>query len=159
MYNMLRVLAGRVGSLIYESSLARDCNMNVMSFRRYRNILENMFVIQRVHPWFKNIGKRFVKSSKNYFIDTFMLCYILSQDLSSLKQNDPSSFGHIVENFVFTELLKNIDSSIKLYHFRTQDNKEVDFVLEKDNNSLIGIEVKSKTEVTDKDFEGLKVLK
>ena len=88
MYTLLRILASRTGSLINESSLARDCNINLMTFRRYRNILENMFVIQRVFPWFRNIGKRFVKSTKNYFTDTLMLCNILGIDLSAIKQKD-----------------------------------------------------------------------
>ena len=159
MYTLLRILASRTGSLINESSLARDCNINLMTFRRYRNILENMFVIQRVFPWFRNIGKRFVKSTKNYFTDTLMLCNILGIDLSAIKQKDPLLFGHIFENFVFSELVKNLDDQMRLFHFRTSDNKEVDFVIEKNNGDLVGIEVKSKITVSAKDFTGLTELK
>ena len=158
MYTMLKILAARTGSLINESSLARDCNMNLMTFRRYKNILENMFVIQRVFPWFRIIKKRFVKSAKNYFTDTYMLCNILGVDLLTIQQKDPSLFGHILENFVFTELIKNMDEQMRIFHFHTSDNKEVDFVLEKNNGDLIGIEVKSKN-VSEKDFEGKKELK
>ena len=159
MYTMLKILATRTGSLINEASLARDCNMNLMTFRRYRNILENIFVIQRAFPWFRNIGKRFVKSTKNYFTDTCMLCNLLGVDLSTIKEKDPSLFGHILENFVFTELIKNMDEQMHLFHFHTITNKEVDFVLEKNNGDLIGIEVKSKSNVSEKDFEGIKELK
>ena len=159
MYTMLKIFAGRIGSLINESSLSRDCNLNLMTFRRYRNLLENMFVTQRVFPWFKNTGKRFTKSTKNYFTDTQMLFHVLGYTPVSLKEQAPTSFGHIVENFVFSELLKNKEDSIKLYHLRTQDNKEVDFILEKNNQDLVGIEVKSKSNITDKDFDGLKFLK
>ncbi len=159
MYTMLKILAARTGSLINESSLARDCNMNLMTFRRYRNILENMFVIQRAFPWFRNIGKRFVKSTKNYFTDTYMLCNILGVDLLTIQQKDPILFGQILENFVFTELIKNMDEQMRLFHFHTSDNKEVDFVLEKNNGDLVGIEVKSKSSVSEKDFEGIRELK
>lgn len=152
---MLKILASRAGSLINESSLSRDCNMNLMTLRRYRCILENMFIINRVFPWFRNIGKRFVKSTKTYFTDTYMLCNILGINISSMQMQDPTLFGHVLENFVFTELLKNLDEQTHLFHFRTIDNKEVDFVLEKNNGDLVGIEVKSSSSVSTTDFAGL----
>jgi predicted AAA+ superfamily ATPase len=46
---------------------------------------------------------------------------------------------------VATELLKqlsNTDLKAELYHFRTSDGKEVDFVLEKPDGSAFAIEVK-----------------
>jgi predicted AAA+ superfamily ATPase len=156
---MLKILANRTGSLINESSVARDCNVNLMTFRRYRAILENMFIINRVVPWFKNMGKRFVKSTKSYFTDTYMLCNILGIKLETIQKNASNTFGHILENFVFTELLKNLDGRTQLLHFRTVDNKEVDFVLERSNGDIVGIEVKSSSTISTNDFAGLKVLK
>jgi predicted AAA+ superfamily ATPase len=156
---MLKILAGRVGGLINESALSRDCNINLMTFRRYRAVLENMFIVTRLFPWFRNIGKRFVKSSKNYFIDAYMACNILGIDIDSVQANDPNLFGHILENFVFTEILKNLEDGTKLFHFRTLDNKEVDFVLEKRDGSVAGIEVKSSGTISAKDFAGLETLR
>ena len=157
---MLKIMATRVSSLINEASLARDCNCNVMTFRRYKALLENMFIVFRVAPWFRNLGKRLVKTSKNYFNDTNMLCYLLGIDLDNVIQKNPIIFGHILENFVATELIKNLAniSGTSLFHFHTQDNYEVDFVLEKNNGDLVGIEVKSSSSVTISDFKGLKKL-
>jgi predicted AAA+ superfamily ATPase len=155
---ILKILASRVGSLINESSLSRDCGVNSMTLRRYRILLENMFVIIRLFPWFKNIGKRLVKSTKNYFIDTLLMCNLLGIDIESVRERNPTLFGHILENFVFTELLKNSDSQTKLFHFRTVDNKEADFVLERSNGDLAGVEVKSAGTISANDFGGLKVL-
>ncbi|MDR3186833.1 MAG: ATP-binding protein [Holosporaceae bacterium] len=156
---MLKIFANRVGSLINESSMARDCNANLMTFRRYRAILENMFVINRVFPWYRNIGKRFVKSTKSYFTDTYMLCNILGIKLETMQKEAHHAFGHILENFVFTELLKNLSEQTQLFHFRTLDNKEVDFVLERSNGDVVGIEVKSSSTISANDFAGLKALK
>ena len=75
--------------------------------------------------------------------------------------NDPHTFGHIFENFVATELLKQLsfsDIRADLFHFRTSDGKEVDFIIEQANGSLAGVEVKARDAVTNKDFNGLKVL-
>jgi predicted AAA+ superfamily ATPase len=45
-----------------------------------------------------------------------------------------------------------------LFHFRTQDNIEADFVIERQDGALIGIEVKYSSTVTASDFKGLKAL-
>ena len=58
-----------------------------------------------------------------------------------------------------TELLKLMscrDDKIELFHFRTSDNKEVDFVLENPNGHLVAIEVKKSDSVTKSDFKALK---
>jgi predicted AAA+ superfamily ATPase len=50
-------------------------------------------------------------------------------------------------------------TDVKVSHFRTQDQKEVDFVVEKTNGDTLGIEVKLSSSVDAKDFGGLKVLR
>ena len=81
--------------------------------------------------------------------------------LSDLEKNRPELFGHVLENFVATELLKLMtfcDDKMDLFHFRTSDNKEVDFVVEKPNGQLVAIEVKQRDSVSKSDFKGLEEL-
>ena len=87
-----------------------------------------MFLTFDVKPWFKNIGKRLVKSAKGYIIDTSLLCHLQQIDLETIAVRDAHIFGHVLENFVATELLKQLayfEHSVNLLHFRTSDNKEV----------------------------------
>jgi predicted AAA+ superfamily ATPase len=60
---------------------------------------------------------------------------------------------------VATELVKqlsNSDIKAELYHFRTSDGKEVDFVLERPDGSVFAIEVKRAETVRMDDFKGIK---
>jgi hypothetical protein len=43
----------------------------------------------------------------------------------------------------------------ELYHFRTSDGKEVDFILEKPDGSVFAIEVKRSEKVSIDDFKGI----
>lgn len=159
--NLLRALAARAGNLMNDADIARDVRMNPVTTKTYRTILQMMFLTIELPAWFRNIGKRFVKSTKGYFIDTRVLCHILGLQLEGLRQRRPELLGHIVENFVATELLKNLSIgkiNAQLYHFRTQDGKEVDFVLEKQDGSVFGIEVKTSESVNIHDFKGLQML-
>ena len=121
-----------------------------------------LFLVLEIQPWYRNIGKRLVKSPKVYLVDSLMLCHLLAYDIEEIKKNRPELFGRIVENFVATEIVKQLsmlNNGLKLYHFRTSDNKEADFVIERPDGKLVGIEVKSRDSVNKRDFEGLNVLK
>jgi len=56
------------------------------------------------------------------------------------------------------KLLTFSDIRAKLLHFRTSDGKEVDFILERPDGTLAGIEIKTSTRVDSADFKGLKEL-
>jgi len=162
MPNLLRILANRAGCLMNNADLARDAGLNAVTFNNYKTLLKMLFLVIEIPPWYRNIGKRLVKSPKVYLIDTLMLCHLLAYDIDKLQKNRPEIFGHVLENFVATEIIKQMsiaNNGSKLYHFRTSDNKEVDFLIERPDGKLVGIEVKSRDSVNKKDFEGLSVLK
>ena len=159
--NLLRILASRAGGLVNDADIARDAGLNPVTARNYKTLLKMLFMTFEVAPWYRNIGKRLVKSPKGYMTDTLLLCHLLQYELTDIEKNRPELFGHIVENFVATELLKLStcrNDKLALYHFRTSDNKEVDFVLEKPNGQLVGIEVKNRDFVDKSDFKGLEDL-
>ena len=159
--NLLRILASRAGGLVNEADIARAIALNSVTAKNYRILLQMMFLTFDIPPWFRNIGKRLVKSGKGYIIDTSLLCHLQQINLEQVIVHDPHVFGHILENFVASELIKQLSSSddqANLYHFRTSDGKEVDFVLEYPNGTVAGIEVKARDEVSEKDFQGLKEL-
>lgn len=43
-----------------------------------------------------------------------------------------------------------------MYHFRTNDGKEVDFIIEKPDGKVFAIEVKKSELVTQEDFKGIR---
>ncbi len=159
--NLLRILANRAGGLVNDADIARDAGLNSVTSRNYKTLLKMLFLTFELAPWYRNIGKRLVKSPKGYMSDTLLLCHLLQYELSDLEKNRPELFGHVLENFVATELLKLLtfrDDKLDLFHFRTSDNKEVDFIIEKPNGHLAAVEVKKSDSVAQSDFKGLKEL-
>lgn len=159
--NLLRILANRAGGLVNDADIARDAGLNPVTSRNYKTLLKMLFLTFELAPWYRNIGKRLVKSPKGYMTDTLLLCHLLQYELGDLEKNRPELFGHVLENFVATELLKMMtlsDDKLGYFHFRTSDNKEVDFVLEKPNGQLAAVEVKQRSNVAKSDFKGLEEL-
>ena len=159
--NLLRVLATRVGNLLNDSDISRDIGLNPVTGKFYRSILKMMFLNFDVQPLYRNIGKRLVKSPKGYLLDTLMLCHMLDLNLEDIEKNKPELFGHVLENYVATELTKLLtfsDTRVQLLHFRTSDGKEVDFILEKPDGSIFAIEIKKAESVNMHDFKGIQAL-
>ncbi len=159
--NLLAVMAARVGGLVNEADIARSIGQNAVTTNKYRTLLQMVYLTADLKPWFRNISKRLVKSPKSYFIDTSLLCFIQNIDIDKAETFDPQKFGLVFENFVVSELLKQISFSVlpvQIYHFRTSDSKEVDLVIEQSDGKLAGVEIKSRDSVTESDFKGLKEL-
>lgn len=154
---MLTLLANRAGNLLSHASFARDMGLPVSTYKRYLELFEHVFLVALVKPWFKNASKRLVKSPKVYLTDTALLLALLGR--ASLE--DYAMKGAILENFVASELTKHLNclQGYQLFHFRTSDAKEVDFIIERSDGAVIGIEVKYSATVIKADFNGLKVFK
>lgn len=141
LHNLLRVLARRAGGFINEADIARSVGLNAVTAKSYRILLQMMFLIFDVRPWFRNTGTRLVKSPKGYIADTALLTHLQQIDLKKTMRSDPHLFGGVFENFVASELSKLLAHSggtAKLLHWRTSDNKEIDFVLERSAGALTG---------------------
>jgi predicted AAA+ superfamily ATPase len=69
--------------------------------------------------------------------------------------------GHVFENFVATEIMKNAKLLVDLHvsHFNISGGKEVDFVIENGNSEAIGLEIKLTSSLSGKDFANLRILK
>lgn len=159
--NVLEILSTRVGNFINLSDVGRISGIKTTTMQRYFSLLKMVFLVIDVPGWYKNQEKRLIKSPKVFLNDTGLLCYLLGLDIESLKSNKTLG-GHVFENFVCTELIKQLgwsDVPIKLYHFRTHIGQEVDFVLEGPEGKIVGIEVKYKRTCTLSDLKGLRKLK
>jgi predicted AAA+ superfamily ATPase len=158
--HLLSVLAGRTGGLLNEANLAGIVKTSQPTLKRYRTLLDGVFMTFLLPPWFKNIEKRFVKSPKIYFNDTMLLCHLLGCSPEEIKEKRPDIYGFVLENFAATELKKQlaIMDDGKLYHMRTSDLKEIDFLIEKRDGSLLAIEIKAAQTVMPDDFKHIRFL-
>jgi predicted AAA+ superfamily ATPase len=152
-YRFVNILAPRSTTLLNKSKISKEVGIRIETVENYLVILQQTFQLQLLRPFFENIGKQFVKSSKIFLNDTGLMSYFLG--IYTIEQFESSSYkGALVETFVFNELLKHCEFSIddtKIYHYLTSDKKEIDFILQR-NEKIIAIEVKSSSKVGKDDF-------
>ena len=138
------IIAPRSCGLVNKSDLASDSNLSEATVNNYLSMLEMIYQISLLHPYSSNVSKRFIKSSKLFMTDSGLFCHLLN--IHSAETLIASQHkGDVVETFVYSELLKHIGYSQiqpQIYHYRTNDKKEIDFIVEK-AGKIFAIEVKS----------------
>jgi len=77
----------------------------------------------------------------------------------AIALRDRTRFGHVLETFVYGELLKHTtwaDGNYQLFYYRDHDQMEVDVVVESTDGQLVGVEIKAAATVGTSDLRGLK---
>jgi len=156
----LRALAQTAGQMCNYSELGGQVGLDGKTVSRYIGVFEQMYLLKRIDVWARNRLKRVVKTPKLQFIDSGLLAMLMDVTVKD-AQMDKSRYGHVLESFVFGELLKHTttaDDNYQLLYYRDADKFEVDIVIENAAGQLVGVEVKASATVKDRDLRGLKKL-
>jgi len=158
---LLVFAAGQTARLLNVSDLAGPFQLSRPTIREYVTLLERIFLLEELPPWYTNRLSRLIKTPKLHLGDTGLACVLLGLDAAALTR-DRTTFGQLLETFIFQELRRQAswhEDDIRFYHFRDKDGAEVDIVLDRGAGELAGIEVKASASVTAADFRGLRKLK
>lgn len=150
----VNVISTRSANILNKSNLSSAIGTTDKTIENYLGILQRIYQGFLVKPYFENTGKQFIKSPKFYIGDTGVLTHFLKIK-NKQELLDSHYCGAVFETFVFNELLKHIgfsDENIEIFHYRTNDKKEIDFIL-KNGNKAIAIEVKSSSNIKKNDFK------
>ncbi|MCX6061157.1 MAG: ATP-binding protein [Campylobacterales bacterium] len=153
-FRFLNIVAPRSTQMLVKSDLAKEVGVRAETIENYLGILEQTFQVKLLRPYFENIGKQFVKSPKLYMNDTGLMNYFLK--IATPENFEDSMYkGAIVETLICNELMKHLSFTeipTDIYHYRTNDKKEIDFILKR-NDKIIAIEVKASMSVSKEDFK------
>lgn len=159
--DMLHLFASRTGGVLNEAGLSRATELNHVTTKKYRILLENLFLTLSIPAWSSNLGKRLVKSPKVYLSDINFLLYLLNVGLDGLAVQNSKLWGAVLENFVAVELSKQLTFSgarARLFHYRTSAGQEVDFLLEGPQGKIVAMEVKATSKASARDFRHIETL-
>lgn len=148
------ILAPRSCGLLNKADLANSSGLSEATVSNYLSMLEMIYQISLLKAYSSNISKRFIKSPKFYLTDSGVLAHLLNITTVQELLNSNKK-GEIIETFIYGELLKHIGYSAvlpKIYHYRTSDKKEIDFIIEK-GGKIFAIEVKSSQSVKQEHFK------
>ena len=140
---LIDLLKLRVASTVSMYNLANDLQVDSKTIKNWIQLLENFYIIFRVHPYHQNIARSILKEPKYYFFDVGRVAEI----------------GARIENLVACSLLKEVNFiedthglDARLHYLRTKDGQELDFLITVDGKPVICFEVKSSDNTPSKAF-------
>jgi len=141
--HFLILCASQSGQLMNYASLSNTLGISLATVKEWISILEISGLIFILQPYYKNFSKRIVKTPKIYFVDTGILCHLLSiRSVEQLKTHP--LLGMIFETFIVSEAYKrfyNLACIPPLYFWRDQTGNEIDLLIDEGQLSF-PIEIK-----------------
>lgn len=161
---LLQRLAGQTGQVLNLRKAAQDAGLDPVTAENYTQLLEKVFLVTRLRAWGKTLSRRTGVTPKLHVVDSGVAARLLRLTPDKLLRKEASALtelGHLLESFVVGELTRQaswLDGFAAPGHWRTRDNDEVDFVLERDDGAAIAFEVKAAGRVPGDDFKPLRKL-
>jgi predicted AAA+ superfamily ATPase len=154
--DLVKILAGWSGKYMDKSQITTALEISRPTLDIYSNALEVLFIFEKVIPWVKTDYDLLGKKPKIYMTDTGLMTSILNWKRDDVALN-PDRSGKLMETFVFQELTAQIDlnSDYSLYQYRDAKKREIDFLIEKEDEGIAGIEVKAGRVISKEDFSSL----
>jgi len=138
------MLAHEQGQLVNASKLASSLSVSGQTVARYIDLLADLMLVRRLHPWVSNEGKRLVRTPKVYVRDSGLVHALLGlpgfDDVIAHPVAGGSWEGWAIEN-----LLAAAPAGTRPYFYRTSAGAELDLLLELPRRERWAIEIKRST--------------
>ncbi|MGZ3633753.1 MAG: ATP-binding protein, partial [Parachlamydiaceae bacterium] len=155
MEELLQIMAAWSSKFMDISAIGSHLAISRPTLQSYMNALEALYLLETVPPWIKTDYDRIGKHNKVFMADCGMMSSLLDWNLDQIRL-DGDRCGKLVETFIFNELSAQIDyhrGLFKLFHYRDHQKREIDFIIEKKDGSLLCLEVKAGMTVGSSDFK------
>lgn len=160
---VLRILAARNSDELNIADISKDAGIPATTIVRLVELLETLYLVQRVPAWGTNLTKRVVQRPKAMLLDTGLAARLVNATVTTLGPGAGGvAVGHLFEAFVATELRRQREWSETrpiISHYRVHEAEEVDLILESSDGRVVGVEVKASASVNARDARHLAKLR
>lgn len=128
----LRSVATRTSHLLSYSELARDVGISPNTAKSWISVLQASGQIYLLGPYYRNLGKRLIKSPKLYMCDTGLALFLMGFESFEAVINHPV-ISAIWETHVVMQVIKHYHALGKnrpIWFWRTVHGAEVDLLIE-----------------------------
>ena len=135
---LVKILESQVGQIINRSMLSKQIRVSVSTISRWLDTLKMFYHCFEIRPWARNVKRTLVKEPKVYLYDW------------SLVKNIGARYENIIAVHLYKYVMFHNDTGADeygLFFVRDKDKKEVDFLVVKNDEPWLLVEVKSSSKV------------
>jgi predicted AAA+ superfamily ATPase len=153
----LEVAAQGNGEILNYTNIARDVGSDPKTVQSYYQILEDTLLGFHLSAYHRSIRKQQRQAPKFYFFD---LGVKRALENTLALELDPKTygFGKAFEHFVISECVRLNDylrKDYRFYYLRTQNQLEIDLIVERPGLPTALVEIKSSTAIDHRDVKTL----
>ncbi len=152
--------AANHAQLFNTAILSRDIGVSLPTIKAWAAVLEVSYLCFFLQPYFKNYGKRLVKTPKLYFLDPALVCALTRQPDGKAALSGAMG-GMLFEGLIISEAFKIFSMKGKkpdIFFWRSHDRLEVDLIIQI-SKKLYPVEIKLTATPTSKHIEPLNKFK
>ncbi len=156
---LLQSLAQQNAQVLNFSRLADALQLDVRTIKHHLAVLERLYLVRRLSPWYRDASKQSRRPSKVYLPDSGLAAALARLTVDDWL-NRRTLMGHLLESFVVQQLIAQAawtDLDLDFWHYREKDRTEVDLVISR-GPEVWGIEVKAAATVAPSDGRKLRRL-
>ena len=131
---LLLILPPRIMAPLSMANLSGELEVAHTTVKSWLEHLKRLYLIFAVTPWSRKIPRGIRKEKKWYFVDWYY------------APEGPARLENMMAAYLYRTCLALTDmgyGSYRLHFVRTLDKKEIDFIVTRDNQPLLAVEVKS----------------
>lgn len=150
-------LIAHTAQFVAVNELSAKNEIAKVTLQNYIAALKALYLFDVIPAWAKSDYELIGKREKFFATDSALVASILRWDENS-AYIDENQNGKLVETWVYNQLAAiaetNLDYSIS--HYRDSCKREIDFIVERTDGAMLGIEVKAGSTLGNGDFKHLK---
>jgi predicted AAA+ superfamily ATPase len=158
MRELVNVLAAWSGKFMDLSAIGSGLSIQRSTIESYINALESLYLVERVYPWTKTDYARVGKQNRLFMVDSGLMSSLLRWKMDQIRLDSDRS-GKLIETFAFNEIMAQVDAGdglYELFHYRDREKREIDFLIEREDKALLGIEIKAGSAIDKNNFKHMK---
>lgn len=150
-------LVAHSAQFIAVNELSAKAELAKVTLQNYIAALRALYLFDSVPAWAKSDYELIGKREKFFASDSALVANILGWD-EDVAYIDENQNGKLVETWVYNQLAAIAETGLdySISHYRDSCKREIDFIVERADGAMLGIEVKSGSSLGAEDFKHLK---
>ena len=139
------------------NELSAKAELAKVTLQNYIAALKALYLFDSVPAWAKSDYELISKREKFFATDSALVSNLLGWNEDD-AYIDEGKNGKLVETWVYNQLSAIAETGLdySIAHYRDSNKREIDFIVERNDGAMLGVEVKAGSAVGPEDFKHLK---
>ena len=159
---LLRLAAASTASEVNIAAWSGRLGADRATVESYLGWLKTVFMVHDLPSWTRNRAARVIRRPKLHLTDSGLAAALIGLDATALRAPTATATGPLIETFIVGEIARQAGIGrrrLALHHYRDNNGREVDLVLERADGAVVAVEAKATASPRARDLRHIAALR